>query len=415
LEIKIKRAIKILQSLLDQAAQLGSIFFVNIYLARNTDQSDYGRFVLAYSGITLLIGLQNASLLDVYSVYANGRYKNKFLEYIKLIERKNIILIYILLIILSFGYLFLNINYRSILISIILVLPLIIISSFIKKVFYTNGNLNEILIASIMSMLCIILGLCGLKNMELLNCSSAILVVFLSWAFYIPMYYFKYNTNLININTSSIDKEYWNNYWKYSKWILLISLVFQIMNQGYYWILSILSNEGGIANLKAVQNIAQPITLLSISISSIMLPFATKRFNQSGIGGLNIVVKKAFFYFGVFSILYWFICLKYGNDILILIYKGKYQNKESIVSIILFAPLIMGFGNILNDALKSMESSKHIFIAYTLSGLVTLTFGVLLVIQLGVFGAAIGMVLSAAVYSSTLLYFYLVSERILND
>ncbi len=70
----------------------------------------------------------------------------------------------------------------------------------------------------------------------------------------------------------------------------------------------------------------------------------------------------------------------------------------------------MGIGNTMNDALKSMERPHVVFYAYLASGAMTFAVGLPLVKHLGVQGAVIGMLLSAAAYTSLLAvgFFYAV-------
>jgi len=56
----------------------------------------------------------------------------------------------------------------------------------------------------------------------------------------------------------------------------------------------------------------------------------------------------------------------------------------------------------MNDALKSMERPHVVFYAYVASGAMTFAAGLPLVRYLGVRGAVIGMLLSAAAYTSLL-------------
>ena len=66
-------------------------------------------------------------------------------------------------------------------------------------------------------------------------------------------------------------------------------------------------------------------------------------------------------------------------------------------------PVIMGIGNTLNVALKSMERPDLVFRAYVVSGLTTAIVGVPLVRHFGLRGAIYGMLTSAAMYTTGML------------
>ncbi len=62
----------------------------------------------------------------------------------------------------------------------------------------------------------------------------------------------------------------------------------------------------------------------------------------------------------------------------------------------------MAIGNSMNAAMKSVEKPNLVLYAYLASGAATFAIGIPLVMSLGVRGAVYGMVVSAAVYATTL-------------
>jgi hypothetical protein len=62
---------------------------VNIALARTQTKEEYGMFALSYSAFTFLSGVHNAAILEPYTVYASGRYRDRFPEYLRLMIRSN--------------------------------------------------------------------------------------------------------------------------------------------------------------------------------------------------------------------------------------------------------------------------------------------------------------------------------------
>src|SRR5580704_19634061 len=79
-------------SFADQAFAVGGGFLANVALARSQSKEDYGLFALWYSVFTFLSGLHNAAILQPYTVYASGRYRENFSEYLRLTARSNTVL-----------------------------------------------------------------------------------------------------------------------------------------------------------------------------------------------------------------------------------------------------------------------------------------------------------------------------------
>ena len=76
----------------DQAFAVGGGFLANVALARAQTKEEYGMFVLSYSVFTFFFGLYNAAIVEPYTVYGAGRYREHFAEYLQLMIRTNVIL-----------------------------------------------------------------------------------------------------------------------------------------------------------------------------------------------------------------------------------------------------------------------------------------------------------------------------------
>ena len=79
-------------SFADQALAVGGMFLVNVMLARTRTKEEYGMFALTYSLFTFIAGVHNASILEPYTVYGSGRYRDRFPEYLRLMTRANALL-----------------------------------------------------------------------------------------------------------------------------------------------------------------------------------------------------------------------------------------------------------------------------------------------------------------------------------
>src|SRR5579859_2643290 len=79
-------------SVADQALAVGGGFLVNVALARVQSKEEYGMFALSYSVFVFLAGLHNAAILEPFTVYGSGRYRERFSGYLRLMARSNALL-----------------------------------------------------------------------------------------------------------------------------------------------------------------------------------------------------------------------------------------------------------------------------------------------------------------------------------
>src|SRR5258708_27779410 len=84
------------------------------------------------------------------------------------------------------------------------------------------------------------------------------------------------------------------------------------------------------------------------------------------------------------------------------LYGGKFDDLASLVGTLALLPVVMGIGNTMNAALKSIEKPQAVFYAYVTSGVATFLVGIPLVTRLGLCGAVYGMLVSAGAYTITL-------------
>src|SRR5260370_31976521 len=102
------RLMPVAYSFADQAFAVGGIFLVNVVLGRTQTKEEYGMFALYYSVLTFLSGVYNAAIVEPFTVYGSGRYREHFSEYLRLMARCNVALGLVLTGILLFTCLLLS-------------------------------------------------------------------------------------------------------------------------------------------------------------------------------------------------------------------------------------------------------------------------------------------------------------------
>ncbi len=101
-----------------------------------------------------------------------------------------------------------------------------------------------------------------------------------------------------------------------------------------------------------------------------------------------------------------------GKPVLHWLYAGKFDDLVPLLYLLAFSPLIMGLGNALNAGLKGMERPNAVFYGYAASGASTLLIGIPLIVYAGLLGAVLGVLVSAAVYTTVLGYMLVRQLRI---
>ena len=419
IESKLEGFIKLAYGVTDQAFSIGAIFVSNIVLARVTSEGEYGSFVLVYSIFTFLAGIHNALLLEPFTIFSSGKYRAHFEDYLQLALRINItsgiiLAIFLLIIASAFSVYNQNIFVPSIYglaVSILFLLS----GSLFRRVFYVELDAASAALISIIFFIVVVIGLAILVKAEILTGFSLFLLLTIGWVVASPVFIWRHKFNAGSKRFLENNVYYWREHWNYARWVLATALVFQLINQGYYWIVAILLNVDDVARLKAVQNVVLPMTLLFGSITLTILPRMSLSFHQNSISGLRIIVFKMIKPMLFIAVIFFALILIFGKELLDLLYSGKYTNSIKLLFIVALNPIILCVGNMYNDALKAMEQPKWVFFAYVFGGGVTIIMGIPMVFYSGLSGAAWGTVLSSLGYMILLAYGFHYGARLKSE
>jgi O-antigen/teichoic acid export membrane protein len=404
------RLVPIAYSFADQALAVGATFLANVMLARTETKEEYGMFALSYSLFTFLAGLHNSALLEPCTVYASGRYRNRFSEYLRLMVRINAfvgLLLSMAVLLVCLVLYWAAPQYVSLsLLGLGLTVGVLLSGSFLRRVFYMQ---RQPAFAAQASLICLVTFACALwlvAKANLLNGFAVFMILALGWIAAGLGLGRKLALGPSGPSFLDLEPGYWREHWKYSKWVLSTAFVFQLTTQGYYWIVAGFVSVKDVAGLRAMQMLVGPMDQVFIALSFLVLPALAARYASNRMGNflafsrryaLTVVISTALFALAVRFM---------GKPVMHWLYAGKFDDLAPMLYVLAFLPLVMGIGNTMNDALKAAEHPKMVFYAYVCSGATTLLGGIPLVIHFGLPGAVYGMFLSAAAYSSALTVAY---------
>jgi len=382
------------------------MFLVNIALARTRQKEEYGVFALTYSMYTFLAGLHNAVILEAYTIHGSGRYSAHFNEYARLFWRKNA----------QFALLLTG--------ALILVFPLVIWSSPVFKSYTTLGmalSCGVLLTASFLRRtfyirrrpdlaakfsaaffsICAILLIASMWA-KILTGFFAFLVVGVSWICAALAVRRDLEMARANQDFVGIDPEYWAEHWKYSRWVLMTALVFQLTTQGYYWLSAAFLTVKEVADIRAMYNLITPVEQLFIAMVLLILPAMSSRYSIEGKTGLLRVWRRYCIACLLVTCVFAGFLKVFAARLMHVLYAGKFDDVVPLVGILALLPIVMGVGNTMNAALKAMERPKAVFYGYLASGASTVLIGLPLIVRLGLRGAVYGMLISAGTYTVAL-------------
>ncbi len=393
-------------SFADQALAVGGGFLVNVALARTQTKEDYGVFVLSYSVYTLLVGLYHAAILEPYTIYGSGRYREHFSEYLRLIVRSNVIATVLLTVTLLSSYLLLSriapqLASRALL-GLAFTAGVLLSGHLLRRAFYLQRQAALAAKTSLVFFLTVVCGIWLTIKTHRLDSFSVFWILALGWiaagaafgrklAFGKPKHHFLH-----------FEPRYWGEHWKYSKWVLATALVFQFTTQGYYWLVAGFLSAKEVADLRAMYMIVMPMDQIFIAMSFLVVPALSARYATKDMRSFLSLWKRYALVTLAVTGLFALTVRMIGKFVMHILYAGKYDGLTPFLFVLAVLPLLMGIASTLNNAVIATEKPNLVFFAYVCSGAATFLGGVLLVAHFGLWGAVYGMLLSSATYAGAL-------------
>jgi O-antigen/teichoic acid export membrane protein len=393
-------------SFADQALAVGGGFLVNVALARTQTKEEYGLFALSYSVFAFLLGLYYAAILEPYTVYASGRYRERFSEYLRLMVRANSFLCLaltgaLLLICVVLSRIAPQLVSRA-LVGLAFTAGVLLSGYFLRRIFYVQRQPE---LAAKSSLVCFLTVACVLGLMaktHRIDSFTVFLALAIGWVVAGGILGRKLWFGKPSQSFLELEPGYWSEHWRYSKWVLATAFVFQFTHQGYYWLLGGFLSAAEVANLRAMYLLVGPVEQVFIALSYLIVPALSAHYAAKKMGSfLSLWKRYSLATLGV-SGLYALAIRIIGRPMVHLLYAGKYDGLALYLFALTFVPLVMWIGSTMGHALNAMERPKFVFWAYVSSGGATFLAGIPLVVHFGLWGAVCGMLLSAATYTIAL-------------
>ena len=391
-------------SFADQALAVGGTFLANVALARTQSKEEYGTFALSYSVFTFLAALHNSTTLEPCTIYASGRYRNRFSQYLRLMAKMNAavgltLTTLVLLSCLLLRWIAPSLVSRS-LVGMGVTVSVLLSGAFLRRVFYLQRQPLYAAEASLICCAVVAIGLWITTKAHVLNGFSVFLVLASGWLLAGICLLGHVNVDGRDISFLESEPGYWREHWMYSRWVLATAFVFQLTTQGYYWVVAAFLSVKEVAELRAMYLLLAPVDQVFIALTLVVVPvLSTLRASHRMPDFMRLLSKYAS---GVFAAAILFVlgAAIAGRPIIHLLYAGKFDGLVPLFYVLSFLPLFMGLSSVMSSGLNALEKPRLVFYGYSCSGIVTFVIGIPLVIHFGLRGAVYGLLLSGAVFTA---------------
>ncbi len=200
------------------------------------------------------------------------------------------------------------------------------------------------------------------------------------------------------------NSEIVRQHWRYGRWVVGGTAANWLSGNAYYIIVAALLPMGDLAAFRALRNFAAPCTQALVALNLLVLPWASSRFAKEGIEGLRRRTRQLAWLFGGAALVYLAAIWLLGSKVMSFLYAGRY-NGFSPLLVLSTAPLVFTAAAMGSEvAVQVMQAPSEVFLAYSVSGALTVLTGVAFTHYWGLAGGLVGLLISAIAFWAVISY-----------
>jgi O-antigen/teichoic acid export membrane protein len=179
-------------------------------------------------------------------------------------------------------------------------------------------------------------------------------------------------------------------HWHYGRWSTATALVMWVPLNFFFVVLSIYVNFEASASLKALANLVLPLMQANAALGSLLLPAMVAR--AADRERFKKLLRSSLFLFAGGALLYSLVIGIFSRPLIHLLYNGAYDNRTSVLFLLLVIPILDGTLVVLACALRSLARPDRVFWGHLVVALFVLSGGVVATQAAGLRGAAMAMI-----------------------
>jgi O-antigen/teichoic acid export membrane protein/thymidylate kinase len=386
----------------DQGLISGSNFVLSILLARYLGADQYGAYALAFSTFVLLSLVHQALVLEPLSVFGPSVYQNSLRHYLGLVVCLQ----------LAMGAIFVIVGGSvGVLSSLLpepthlamsfagmaLAAPCVLLFWFARRAFYLQLLPGQSLIGALVYSALLWFGVLALGRGKLLTPFSAFLVMG-SCALLTSILLLVRLQPAMGLKSPAAWmalREIGGRHWRYGVWALVGGLFFWIPWNIFYPLVARYSGLSEAGTLRALLNLALPITSAYSAFSMLFLSHTARLGHK---GGWEPVKSQAWRVAGLYALgsgTYWLLVCLFRSQVIHFLYAGQYSEVIPLVPVLALSSVLSGAAMGPTIAIRAMRSPSTVSLIYFAASLVALLVGIPACRAWGFRGAILAILLSS--------------------
>jgi O-antigen/teichoic acid export membrane protein len=394
-------------SFIDQAILSAANFLIGIVLIKSVTKTDYGLYVLAYTIILFVVGLQNALITTQMTVLAPSKSRDKqdgfcnslcIGQYILYVPAA---IVAIIIILTLHRVEVISDEQRNLAATIIIVTVGVLFREFYRSFFFLKSQPRNVLIIDVVFVATTATGLLlgWLACREQLHIVALYLFGLASLASGLAaMALGRLSIEIdIRLSLASLKEAFANGRWALGG--ILLSL---IQGQSYVYLLTAMSGPARVAEANAARLFLAPLSLLHMSFARVLLPKWSFMRQNGENAGIIRMAKKAQILLIAIIVIYISIVLFAKDRLIDTLFAKDYQNIGTIILLWGVLSIVQTLRSSDSWILQAFHQFKRLTLANVMSAIAALIIGAALIELYGPAGSIIGMIVAEAILVFTL-------------
>jgi O-antigen/teichoic acid export membrane protein len=395
--------------LADQAVLSGSSFVAMVLVARVVSVRAFGEFVLVYTVLLILNHLQGAVITQPHNILGVRRSGRRYIDYTSsalVLQVGFVVATATAALVAGLAAGLMHWHVAPLILSLAPAIVGTQLLEFTRRVFYTEERIDDAFRVDLLGYGGFILALMVMWQTRTLDGSVALLalsattVVAAGWGAW----------QIHGSLRRTFDWGVLGENWSFGKWIAAGRVSFWLSSYVYLYLAAVILGPDASGILKASQIILGPLNVLLLFLDVVM-PIRFSRALVDGNGQLRDAVKKAYVVTAPPVLAYCLVAAILATPILTHLYGAKYEEYGEVV-VLYSAYYVLSYGaQILASALYAQGNTRSVFVAQAAAAIPALGIGWLLMAEIGVAGATVGLLISIVITALLLAISFASQER----
>jgi O-antigen/teichoic acid export membrane protein len=393
-------------SLIDQSVISLSNFAAAIFLARHISATEFGVYAVGFSLLRFVRALQEGAIVQPVNTFGAGMEKKEFQRYFSstLLFQLGITVL-ISAGALLFGTLLTawgNDTAGPALYRLWLVFITWPLQEFLRRAFYTRGDVHKAAVSSLASNLIRFAVLFWMAGEGVLSGSAGMDAIGLGalagllYGLWGARKYFDFNL------TRSQIKSTWLENWRFGRWMLGALLANFVALEVYPLVVAGMISFAASGAYRALENLVAAVHVILRAMDTFITPYTARAYKNSGKQQLFRIVRRAYLVGGIPILSILAAAVVFTEPLLRLLYGETYiDTRSGILWLSLFYLLWFAYWPV-QSALKAIERSRPVFTANLAAIVCMFTLGLPAIRVWGLNGAFIGQGLNALIVNLVL-------------